>query len=331
MQRPFRNSRLPHQSSPRSAHRQAFSLIELMVVMLIISLLMGLLLVGVRGAISSVRVASVTVDLKNLENAILNFKVKYGVDPPSGVIVFESPTGWSGSVPSPAEVRRSRNLIRQIWPDFDFSIPRDLNGDSDTTDRYVLNGAECLVFFLGGVPVRTGNPDGPWVLNGFSENATDPLSQGGARVGPFFEFDPSRLMNFEGDSSTDPEYMPEYRDSLPSQKNPILYASSYGGLGYRDADVQLTSQPVYSTGYSTPPTGFAYVYRRYTGSYPASTTNFNSAPFLSPKSVQLISPGIDGEYGWGGLLNNDMELVEPRIERAAERDNITNFKNGKIN
>ncbi len=82
MQRPLRNSRATRQSATRSALRRAFSLIELMVVMLIISLLMGLLLVGVRGAVASVRVAAVTVELKNLENAILNFKVKYGVEPP---------------------------------------------------------------------------------------------------------------------------------------------------------------------------------------------------------------------------------------------------------
>jgi len=138
-------------------------------------------------------------------------------------------------------------------------------------------------------------------------------------------------MNFEGTS--DAEFMPEYRDSLPGQRNPILFASSYGGRGYRDADVQLTNQPTYDA-YVTTPTGFAYVYRRYTGTYPATVPNFTSsavAPAFNPKTVQLISPGMDGEYGWGGVLDTNMELREPQAERAFERDNITNFKGGTIN
>ena len=56
---------------------------------------------------------------------------------------------------------------------------------------------------------------------------------------------------------------------------------------------------------------------------------------MNPKSYQLISPGADGEYGWGGVLNTAMEMVEtssnPNFGRYAERDNITNFKGGTVN
>ncbi|RLS37439.1 MAG: prepilin-type N-terminal cleavage/methylation domain-containing protein [Planctomycetota bacterium] len=328
MQRPIRNSRPTRPSATRSALRRAFSLIELMVVILIITILMGFLLVAVRGAVIRARVTAVVVEFKNIEKAITDFKAKYGSEPPSGIVLFEASAGWGGSSPSAAAVNRSRALIRQMWPDFDFTIARDINNDGDFTDIITLNGAECLVFFLGGMPDQTGVSDTPWALTGFSQNPLNPLALGGARSGPFYEFDSGRLMNVEGTS--DAEFMPEYRDSLSGQRNPILYASSYGGRGYRDADVQFTSQSPYDA-YTTTPTGFAYAYRRYTGSYPATAPNFTASPLFNAKSFQLISPGMDGEYGWGGVLSGDMELLEPRPERAFERDNITNFKGGTIN
>lgn len=325
MQRPLRNSRHPHQSSPRSAPRRAFSLIELMVVILIITILSSLLLVAARGAVIRARVAAVVVEFKSLEKAIADFKGKYGAEPPSGIVLFESSAGWNGSLPSAAVVSRSRALVKQLWPDFDFSIPHDLNLNGNSTDRIELNGAECLLFFLGGV---IDNSNGTKRFVGFSHNGADPFSTVGARSGPFYEFDVGRLKDVDGDG------MSEYLDSLPGQARPILYGSSYGGRGYRDADLQFASQPVYDK-YSTLPTGFAWCYRRHTGGYPVESATpppiFSKLEPFNARSFQLISPGMDGEYGWGGALSGDMELLDPRPERWVERDNITNFKGGTIN
>ena len=322
-------------STPRSLHqrpsRLAFSMIELMVVITIIAILVSLLLVGVQSAMNAARTATVVVELQQLEKGIADFKAKFGTEPPSGIILFEAAAGWAGSAPSAALVGRSRAAVRQIWPDFDFTLARDINDDGDSTDTITLNGAECLVFFLGGVPDQTGVTDNPWAPLGFSTNPLNPFARGGTRHGPFHTFDVGRLRNLEGMTTTlDPEFMPEFTDQIPGQRNPILYASSYGGKGYRDADIQLTTQATYDA-YATVPTGFAYYYRRYTGAYPAVVADFTAAPAFNPKSCQLISPGVDGEYGWGGVLNTGMSLAEPRPERVQERDNITNFKGGKIN
>ena len=336
-------------AASRRSLRQAFSLIELMIVIVIIAILMSLLLAGVRGAMTTARNATVTVEFLNIEKAVQDFKSKFGAEPPSGIVLYEA-SGWLVPPPAsatPAEIAaaaRSRALIRQIWPDFDFSLPRDINGDYDSADTITLNGAEALVFFLGGVSstnvvdkngglIGVANaPVTTWAPLGFSANPENPLDRGGARLGPFFEIKINRLKNRDG--LTDPEGMPEYLDPLPGQTNPILYASSYGGRGYRDADVQLTSQPAYNA-YLTPattPTGFAYVYRRYTGTvYPAPVTAFTALDALNPKTFQLISPGADGEYGWGGVLSQDSEMIETQPQRYFERDNITNFKGGTIN
>lgn len=330
-------SRLRHSRQVgRAAGRRAFSLIELMVVIVIIGVLMSLLLVGVRGAMVTARNATVVVEFQQIDKAMVDFKSKYGTEPPSRILLCEDGLDWttlSGTLPTgfvAADVPRSRALLRQIWPDFSFDATTDydINDDGDTTDLIGLTGSECLVFFLGGVPDYTGATDAPWKPLGFSANPQFPLLRTGARVGPFFEFQVSRLMNVEG--STDTERMPEYRDGLPGQRNPILFATSYGGKGYRDADIRLTAQPTYDA-YATLPTGFAYVYRRYSGAYPATVPNFTAAEAFNPKTYQLVSPGADGEYGWGGVLNTAMEMVEPRAERYFERDNITNFKGGTIN
>ncbi len=339
----------------RRPKRKAFSLIELMIVITIIAILMSLLLVGVQAARNAARVATVTVEFKNMEKDIADFKAKFGAEPPSGITLYETPANWFPPTAPPipyAVAARSRALVRQIWPDFDFTIARDINGDNDTTDTITLNGAECLVFFLGGLnstnvvdkngvlipPATTGTVITTWAPLGFSTNPTNPFSRGGARLGPYHDFNLGRLTNIDG--AADAEGMPEYIDPLPGQRNPILYASSYGGKGYRDADMQLTTQPIYNA-YSPVPTGFAYCYRRYAGTtypFPADPASpgptdksFSALPAFNAKSCQLISPGLDGEYGWGGVLNTNMELVEPRPERNFERDNITNFKGGTLN
>lgn len=325
-----------------SALRAAFSLVELVVVILIIAILASLILVGVQSAIARARVAQVVVEFKNIEKSLQDFKLKNGSYPPSGIMLYETPAGWTGSSPSTAAVSRSRALIKQIWPDFDFSLSRDINGDGDTSDTIMLNGSECLVFFLGGMnetnvvnkngALKAGatanDPITSWLPLGFSTNPANPFARGGSRVS-FQEFDTGRLSNRDG--PTDAEGMPEYVDTLPGQTGPILYASAYDGKGYRDADISFSPQPAYDA-YATTPTGFAYAYRRYTGStYPVPDADFDALEAFNPKSFQLISPGIDGDYGWGGALDSSQELKEPQPDRFPERDNITNFKGGTLN
>ena len=67
--------------------------------------------------------------------------------------------------------------------------------------------------------------------------------------------------------------------------------------------------------------------------------------FLNPQSFQIISSGIDGLYGVGGQYSPDntaeslpLDLSTPspystpatRSIRNRERDNVTNFHNGKL-
>ncbi len=315
MQRPFRNSRPTHPSATRSALRRAFSLIELMVVILIITILMGLLLSGVMSARAAALNAAVVAEMKNFEKSIADFKLKYGSEPPSEIYLYEDDSGWSATTP---DARRSRAIIRGIWPQFDFTKDRDINGNGQNSNVLHLTGAECLVFFLGGVNAtdivdKSGNTIGTagntinrWEPLGFSVDPANPFARGGSRVGPFQQFDNARLVNKDSTatpSTQDVEGMPEFLDSLPGQTKPYVYVSSYDGKGYRAADLSYG-----------PGSTLTSVYLQSTGGQA-----FNS------KSFQIISAGFDGEQGSGGPLDVGLPPA-----RAVERDNITNFKGSRL-
>jgi len=297
----------------RSALRAAFSLIELVVVILIIAILASLILNGVMAARTRAVEASVTAEIKNLEKSISDFQMKFGIEPPSSITLYETGTGWAASTPT---VVRSRGLIRQIWPQFNFALNRDINGDGDTLDSISLQGAECLVFFLGGVNstnvvdktgtlmpgASIGDTITQWVPLGFSVNPLDPFARGGSRLGPYYEFDSDRLYNIDSLAAPNPEGAPEYLDSLPSQTKPLIYASSYQGRGYVVGDL------VTGAGCT-----FVNVYSK-TGGQP-----------YNPKSFQIISAGMDNDYGTGGVYDDTLPAT-----RSTERDNLTNFKGGRL-
>ena len=289
--------------------RGGFTLIELMIVIVIIALLIGLLVPAVAGAISKTRIAGVKTEISNLETAIAKFKIDHGIEPPSFITLHESPADWTADV-------NNKSLIRQLWPQFNFALGRDLNGngtiDTGTAGTYRLAGSECLVFFLGGMFVRDAG-SGIFSMSGFSKNPADPFSLAlGSREAPLFEFRPERLKDFDGDG------IPEYFDALPSQRKPYLYYSSNYGQGYNPAEF-LTSPP-------TPPISYGlYV--------PYRQGITLTAPVWNGNTCQIVSPGYDGEYGYGGAYlttGADALPVGPTPTalagiRSQEADNITNF------
>lgn len=275
--------------------RRGFTLVELMIVIVIILILLGLLIPAIGAVRLRAQQTQVRAEITSLEGAITAFKAEFGMDPPSGIVLHENQAGWNGDT-------RSKNLIRSMWPQFDFSKNRDINRDMDSDDSIALNAGECLVFFLGGIWDSTNKTP-----NGFSKNPADPFiisNAGGGRQGPYYEFDISRFVDTDGDDA------PEYVDSFPSQQKPYLYFSSYDGRGYRNGEV---------TG-----TGMLDVYRQ--GEDPTITPPTTDVPFKA-KSYQIISPGADFEYGTGGIFNPDKNFPS---NRTAEADNVTNFVGGSL-
>ncbi len=331
-----------------AATRRAFTLIEMMVVVVIIALLMALLLPALGKVWTNAKEAQVVVEIKQLESAIAAFKAKYGREPPSQFIFYTTAAGWDPTKNNDPNMPVMRGIIRQIWPQFDFT----LGGGSGTTfpafwtaiatnpnsgtfpnsTGLYMNSGECLLFFLGGViPIQGINQ----VPTGFAKNPQYPFAppaKVSSREGPFFEFsDISRIKDLDGNGIN------EWYDSLPGQSKPYLYFSSYEGQGYR-----ITELP--NTGGATPQyTALHDVYRVSSANPPpappaspgVSPTGSQQLPAQKPQTFQIISPGYDGDYGSGGvysanLPNAGLTNSNGKPDTAAY-DNLTNFAGGRLN
>ena len=53
----------------------------------------------------------------------------------------------------------------------------------------------------------------------------------------------------------------------------------------------------------------------------------NAKPW-KPKGIQIISPGIDHDYGFGGFFDTESAELKSNPHRKAEFDNVTNFAVG---
>lgn len=294
------------ETSNRRGSRLGFTLLELLMVIVIISILMALAMGAYQSVMSNVKVAGVKVEIDQMSGALADFKAKFGFYPPSDITLHVNSNGWNSDP-------RSRAIIRRMFPQFNFT---GSGGGSWTQSRRVVAG-ETLVFFLGGVTDDSGQS-----LIGFSNNPALPFSKAGSnRIGPFFEFDSGRLIDVNNNK------FPAYVSSLSGQTLPYMYLSAYNGKGYR----YVNELP--NTG------GLKDVYRKgvsedtnFDGKLdPGEDTNGNSKLDIpaawNAKTFQIISPGFDDKYGNGGKFDvgtADLDLDE------AERDNITNFHGGML-
>ena len=305
-------------TSPTVGRRAGFTLVEIMVVMVIIGLLAAILVPVLGSVLRRTNEAAVKVEIGSLESALADFKARFGTDPPDHLHLHESAAGWASDP-------ESRSKVLAIWPRFRFDVPRDyLDGVSNNAGGEVhLSGAECLVFFLGGMPKRDVN--GRFSMTGFSKNPLNPfapITPGAdeSRDGPFFDFPSARLHEHER-SPDAPDGYPDFRDSLNNQTAPYLYLSSANGRGY------------------DPEGGF--VFNHQFGNMANAMVFNRNSPYWqaaggqewNPKSFQIISPGIGPHenvvgifqpYGLGGIYNpGNTELLSEQ-----DGDNITNFSQG---
>jgi general secretion pathway protein G len=365
-------------------------MIEILLVVVIIGILAALLLPAINSAIIRAREASVNSEINLLAQALASFKSKYGDYPPSRILLVENgnyttfmttstTAGAIGADISVAQLaQRSIAALRKFFPRMNIStsgtnplIPNgqgqltgwyDFNGNGtlDTT-AYILDGRECLAFFLGGVPTYTAagfangmsgfsrNPQKPF-LNNFSVGSPNPQMYSNNRNPPLFEFAGNRLVFLPEEINgvkTPATGIPGYADPNSSSLNPNFYAyfSAYGGSGYDPNDVNayepgnpmsfeqdingntlalvfLLNFPVV-TGNTTPSPA--------PNPYTSSITTA-SVSYFNPNSFQILSPGADNHYGTGGQYTPDASDPLPTNgnDRSTERDNLGNFHNGRL-
>ena len=336
----------------KSPSRAAFTLVEVLIAILIIGILMALLVPTVAGALRRGREAQVSAELNNLATALASFKNTYGDYPPSRVVLCEagynnsgltsaqlsaaagplSPSGNDTDLTLNQLIQRSRLYLRKFWPRVDFdngTIPFNFNSNSSTTEVLVLSGAECLTFFLGGIPTNDGAGRITGV-SGFSKLPTNPFMPlnpvtnpaSANRTVPNFEFNAGRLVDLDNDG------IPSYLDPLdvtPGNRRAYAYFSAYGTNAYDPNDVNGLgrhydpSLPANDYEHEVPDdTTTGYIERGFTVTFPttSSTANYavspgpnpytsgvptaGSANWINPNSFQLFSSGADRLWGLGG-------------------------------
>ncbi len=386
---------------------RGFTLVELLTVILILAILIALLLPAINAAVRTAKNAAVGGDINQLAQALAAFKNQYGDYPPSRIYLSEdgnllpNPAGGSNSQIAAGDItyaqlgQRTIAAMRKFFPRATFNLGTatgkwyDFNGDGyqvnagKVTQQYILQGHECLVFFLGGIVQNTGSG---YAMTGFGKDPTNPFTNNivgnagysGNRQTPFYQFVANRLA-LDPNNTTTP-HIPGYLDSLGNETlNPIAnaltgltdyvvdtsagmlnfyaYFSSYGNNGYDPNDVNFASEVQSSSATSAAlefhvgypiqasKTGNNYCVSLAPNPYTSSLTLTTSpTTFLNPQSFQIISSGIDGNYGVAGQYLPDLNEAlpydlanNPYVNnalggniRAVEHDNISNFHNGKL-
>jgi general secretion pathway protein G len=381
----------PRPNAPSGPPRAGFTLVELLVVFVVLSILIALLLPAINGAVRTAKNTAAQANLKQFDQALAAFKAKYGDYPPSRVLLAENglfPVSSTVVIPGGATgqtdmtvgqlAQRSVGALRKLFPKVTFNTSGsaiwtassaqwyDFNGDGALqTTPYILQGHECLVFFLGGLPRKT---DEGYAMTGFAKNPSNPFTPSIApaakptfvsenREAPLFEFAANRLQDDTINTTNGTEF-PGYMDSLGNtlgagQINFIAYFSAYGNNAYDPNDVNFAEVddtaatllnkykvrfPVFDSSNTQQTAANSPAPNPYT----TSTTTAAAVNYVNPQTYQLISSGADGLYGPGGMfkanatggaLPFDATTTTPAAAasiRQREKDNLTNFHGGPL-
>jgi prepilin-type N-terminal cleavage/methylation domain-containing protein len=300
----------------RRRGRRGFTLVELLIVIAIISLLISLISAAVWKALVTANRTRNRSEIAQMTAAMETFKARFGFYPPSRIKLAEilSPSTYpnanaQGSLDydSIQTLNRMFNKMGANWSTNGINwFGRSWNGPSPAVT--VLEGDQCLVFFLGGIP--NNNPDNaPPNCTGFSTNPLDPsyhIKNGGDTLPPFFEFDTSRLVRADGQGNTRSKAFYSYLDNY--RLRPYAYFSSGNSRGdynrhykeFKNSDCRsLLVDP------NNPTAGTVWPYAE------AVANMSNQIPtrptYIKPDSFQIISAGADGLFGTGTVINGVLQ------------------------
>jgi prepilin-type N-terminal cleavage/methylation domain-containing protein len=279
--------------STRQRQRSGFSLIELLVVIAIIATLIGLLLAGVMPVLNKGPKLQTINEIRQLQVALDAFNADFKTYPPSRIILSNDPKVYFNAPPGSLQ-QESLAYLQRIWPRIDWTKGVDWGADLLLGQPFViLQGDQCLVFFLGGMQQPSGAGS-----NGCLGFATDPYNpttlpkvQGEVRKGPYFNFDNTRLVR------PDPVHAPtlQARPGPPFTQGAYVYMDYYGAMPYAYFSSlkgpNLYSLAILSKNVSTP------------GDCPSLNVSpymKNGSPpfqFYNPDTFQILSAGKDTVFG----------------------------------
>ena len=298
------------------AKREAFTLVELLVVMGIIVILASLTLAAVMRILYKRPEVAATNDMHQMDGAIQAFMTKYNVDfVPSQLKVCQNANSYTQSTLDQESLAYIVKTIGKNSPTFYSPLTGQgtwqVNGISwvqgmPTGSYEILEGHQVIVFLLGGIVTNNGTQ-----MNcvGFSNDAGHPdtiTPPGSTRIGPFFDFDPNRLSIPPGKT-----YFPAYQDSFgprPTDGKPRYYTffSSYkhqNGYNRYRTDGSLASStstaPVMSDCNSLGAVNAGTVVP-----WPYASSGPSPNVYVNPQTWQILCCGLDGIYGSGTNLTS---------------------------
>lgn len=274
-------------------HRNAgFTLVELLVVIVIIGMLAALTVGGVMVARRSVKQAAINFEIQSMSGTLDAYKNKYGEYPPDFT-----------------DMDAVNSHLRKRFPDYRGGAA-GMIADVQANYGITLTPASALPFWLGGLP---RNPAGPYVAEGFNADGAHPFAVGGTRDTEIhYEFDENRAVVDPATGEL------TYMANSPSPA-PFVYfrskvvdraTSTRGYMPWDPAAGGGAGAPLQA--YVSSSSGTAVPYQSDSGSW------------YENESFQIISAGMDGEFGEG--TPDIPRLVKPGTGLTeGDRDNITNF------
>ena len=208
----------------RRRNRQAFTLVEMLTVIIIIGLLATLMLVAFQRARVNVRNATVKTDIKQIEMALERYRTEYGEYPPDFVGTADA---FPLAIRTPARTAVLRHLAKRFprlaipgaTVDLQFGAfiaavqtatsdnnQNGIPGESGETGITVttatpFNPSQALLFWLGGLPAYSTSGE----LTGFSANPANPFSPAtvvASRTTPFYEFNTGQMFKYPSDAAS---------------------------------------------------------------------------------------------------------------------------------
>ena len=148
--------------SKRRRARRAFTLVEMLTVIVIIGILASLITAAVIAARNRAKIAAIKMEISDLEQNIISYENKYG--------------------PMPDFTDQDAVLVH-----LKIRFPKWRPGQGASPNFSGQSPASAIVFFLGGMA------DGNGGVMGFNSNPKNPFASGGSRTTPLFDFDQRRL------------------------------------------------------------------------------------------------------------------------------------------
>ena len=354
---PRHSSFIPH---PSSFPRLAFTLVEMLTVIVIIGILASLITAAVIHARAGVKVFTVRKEINDLQQALEAYKIKYGEYPPDFTFLTAMNPNMR-SIGQTAVVRHLRNAFPRYmenypsdaaaWARFvtdirqytfrlnarNYYLDPDPFGDAGVAPpagmTAALDPASALLFWLGGLPEGKRLPNGQlsghtdfdagekWVPAGFNADKASPFKLGLPRTEPFFTFNAERLFALQP-MPADPTLFGPLRYHPPSIDREYVY--------FRARRDPVSGRFEY--GASLNATFFACAICGDCVPYMSGLTGDPAVPdtdrpWSDRQKFQIIAAGMDNQFGSGTAWR---DLATGLGISNADFDNITSFADGKL-